>query len=250
MRWIVGDDIYIGGTGALERDRSGRRQDVWRRMDEAPGRRGARCVVAGTRPPRDDGPPRGPCPGDVPERGRVRQPGVPAGARRRAAARLRGHLQRRRRASSRRRRASRIFPMALVPWWNIAAALDEVRRCAGMGLRGAVTRSNPEHAGLPDLAQPDWAPFRSLPGARALHQLPHRLERAGDGFLREDAVARRTATRPAWRSARPTSSSETPAIGNLIYSGVPERDPGAQVRLGGVGGSDGSRSTSTPSTTR
>src|SRR4051812_44925656 len=28
----------------------------------------------------------------------------------------------------------RVFPMALVPWWDIDAAVDEVRRCAGMGL--------------------------------------------------------------------------------------------------------------------
>ena len=161
MRWIVGDDIDIGGTGAssvIDRD-GGKMYGVgWMKLpvdevhdasSQVPARLammdrlGVHAQVM------------------YPNVGRVRQPGVPAGAGRRAAARLRGDLQRRRRGVPG-GVGPAIFPMALVPWWDIAAALDEVRRCAGMGLRGVVTCSNPEDAGLPDLAQPDWAPFFDL----------------------------------------------------------------------------------------
>jgi predicted TIM-barrel fold metal-dependent hydrolase len=53
----------------------------------------------------------------------------------------------------------RLFPMALMPWWDIEASVDETVRCHEMGLRGVVTCSNPQDAGLPDLACPDWHPF-------------------------------------------------------------------------------------------
>jgi uncharacterized protein len=53
----------------------------------------------------------------------------------------------------------RLFPMALMPWWDIQASVTETERCQALGLRGVVTCSNPQDAGLPDLAQPDWDPF-------------------------------------------------------------------------------------------
>ncbi|MDH3683253.1 MAG: amidohydrolase [Acidimicrobiia bacterium] len=53
----------------------------------------------------------------------------------------------------------RIFGMALMPWWDIAASVAEARRCHDPGLRGVVTCSNPEEAGLPDLGTDTWNPF-------------------------------------------------------------------------------------------
>jgi uncharacterized protein len=53
----------------------------------------------------------------------------------------------------------RLFPMALMPWWDIDASVAETERCQAMGMKGVVTCSNPQDAGLPDLAQPDWDPF-------------------------------------------------------------------------------------------
>ena len=53
----------------------------------------------------------------------------------------------------------RLLPMILVPWWDIDAAVAEVRRGAAMGMKGVVTSSNPQDAGLPDLATDHWNPF-------------------------------------------------------------------------------------------
>jgi predicted TIM-barrel fold metal-dependent hydrolase len=68
----------------------------------------------------------------------------------------------------------RIFPMALVPWWDLKAALAEVERCCAMGLRGLNINSDPHvHMGadgqqLPELCNPYWDPFWELCADRDL----------------------------------------------------------------------------------
>jgi predicted TIM-barrel fold metal-dependent hydrolase len=59
----------------------------------------------------------------------------------------------------------RLFPMALLPWWDVKAAVRETERCAAMGLRGININSDPHfHTGadgapIPDLASPHWDPL-------------------------------------------------------------------------------------------
>jgi len=60
---------------------------------------------------------------------------------------------------------NRMFPMALLPWWDVAAAVKETERCAAMGLRGININSDPhQHKDadgnyLPDLGHPHWDPL-------------------------------------------------------------------------------------------
>ena len=54
---------------------------------------------------------------------------------------------------------NRIFPMALMPWWNIEQSVEEVARAKAMGLKGIVMCSDPDSIGLPDLGDPAWLPF-------------------------------------------------------------------------------------------
>lgn len=53
----------------------------------------------------------------------------------------------------------RIFPMAVLPWWDVDKAVAEIRRAAGRGLRGVNTTSDPQDHGHPDLADPYWNPL-------------------------------------------------------------------------------------------
>lgn len=53
----------------------------------------------------------------------------------------------------------RIFPMALLPWWDVRAAAREAERCAAMGLRGINTNPDPHGQGLPDLGSEYWHPL-------------------------------------------------------------------------------------------
>lgn len=60
---------------------------------------------------------------------------------------------------------NRMFPMALLPWWDVTAAVKETERCAAMGLRGININSDPhQHKDadgnfLPDLGHPHWDPL-------------------------------------------------------------------------------------------
>jgi predicted TIM-barrel fold metal-dependent hydrolase len=59
----------------------------------------------------------------------------------------------------------RLFPMALLPWWDVKAAVKETERCAAMGLRGININSDPHHhknddgSHIPDLGAPHWDPL-------------------------------------------------------------------------------------------
>ncbi len=50
----------------------------------------------------------------------------------------------------------RLYPMALLPWWDIEASVSEARRAHALGLRGVVTCTDPQNRGLPDLGMRDW----------------------------------------------------------------------------------------------
>jgi predicted TIM-barrel fold metal-dependent hydrolase len=59
----------------------------------------------------------------------------------------------------------RLFPMALLPWWDLKEAVRETERAHAMGLRGININSDPhQHKGLdgealPDLGNPYWDPL-------------------------------------------------------------------------------------------
>jgi predicted TIM-barrel fold metal-dependent hydrolase len=59
----------------------------------------------------------------------------------------------------------RMFPMALLPWWDVKLAAQEAARCKAMGLRGININSDPHTAlgldgeKLPDLGNPYWYPL-------------------------------------------------------------------------------------------
>jgi predicted TIM-barrel fold metal-dependent hydrolase len=51
----------------------------------------------------------------------------------------------------------RIFPMALLPWWDVTQSVKETERCKAMGLRGVNINSDPHlQKGIPDLADRHW----------------------------------------------------------------------------------------------
>lgn len=63
---------------------------------------------------------------------------------------------------------NRVYPMIMVPWWDIKQAVAEVERCSDMGLRGINTHGNPQHHGLPDLADEHWTPLWEICEDRGL----------------------------------------------------------------------------------
>lgn len=120
----------------------------------------------------------------------------------------------------------RVFGMALMPWWDVPAAVAEARRCAEMGLRGVVTCSNPEEAGLPDLGTDTWDPFWEVCTEMSLPVNFHIGSSKGnmDFFGKAPWPSFGGETRLAVGSAN-LFMGNCRVLGNLIYSGVAERWP-------------------------
>ncbi len=59
----------------------------------------------------------------------------------------------------------RLFPMALLPWWDVSEAVKETERCAAMGLRGININSDPHMSkdesgnNIPDMGTEHWYPL-------------------------------------------------------------------------------------------
>jgi predicted TIM-barrel fold metal-dependent hydrolase len=59
----------------------------------------------------------------------------------------------------------RIFPMALMPWWDVNLSIKEIERAHRMGLKGININSDPHYfkrpdgTQLPDLGQAHWYPM-------------------------------------------------------------------------------------------
>jgi uncharacterized protein len=54
----------------------------------------------------------------------------------------------------------RLYPMALLPWWDVKESVKETIRAKKMGLRGVVINSDPHyHSGIPDLGDRHWDPM-------------------------------------------------------------------------------------------
>jgi predicted TIM-barrel fold metal-dependent hydrolase len=55
--------------------------------------------------------------------------------------------------------ARRLLPIASIPFWDVTAAVKEVRRCAGMGHRGILFTGEPQYFGQPLLGDAHWNPL-------------------------------------------------------------------------------------------
>jgi uncharacterized protein len=58
--------------------------------------------------------------------------------------------------------SARIFPMALLPWWDVDASVAEAERASSAGLRGVNMTSDPQQGGAPDLNSRAWDPLWEL----------------------------------------------------------------------------------------
>ena len=70
----------------------------------------------------------------------------------------------------------RLLPITSIPFWDVAAAVKEVRRCATMGHKGILFTGEPQYYGKPLLGR---SALESVVGGggriRSAHQLPHRV---------------------------------------------------------------------------
>lgn len=124
----------------------------------------------------------------------------------------------------------RMFPMALLPWWDIDASVREIERCHAMGLRGVNTNSDPHNQGYPDLADRAWDPVWEACAALAMPVNFH------IGASETSISWFGTGPWPSIDNERKLAMGSTlvmignfRTMGNLLVSGVLERHPTLQV---------------------
>jgi predicted TIM-barrel fold metal-dependent hydrolase len=124
----------------------------------------------------------------------------------------------------------RLFPMALMPWWNIAQCVDEVARAKALGMKGIVMCSDPDTIGLPDLGCPEWLPFWEAVDASGLPVNFHigASETSFNMFGRAAWPSMGWSRRLALGSAA-LFVENSRVISNLIYSGLFDRCQGLKI---------------------
>lgn len=129
----------------------------------------------------------------------------------------------------------RMFPMALLPWWDVKAAVRETERCAAMGLRGININSDPhihKHADgsqIPDLGAPHWDPLWEICTDRKLPVNFHigASETAIDWMGQQGWPSLSRDLRSGISGAM-LFFNNGKVIANLIYSGTLDRHPDLQ----------------------
>jgi predicted TIM-barrel fold metal-dependent hydrolase len=119
----------------------------------------------------------------------------------------------------------RLLPIASIPFWDVAAAAKEVRRCAAMGHRGILFTGEPQYFGQPMLGDPHWNPLWE---AACELDLPISFH-VGSGDMTEGLVKTRVATYglgPAFTAlAIDILLQNGKQVSDLIMSGVLVRYP-------------------------
>jgi predicted TIM-barrel fold metal-dependent hydrolase len=121
---------------------------------------------------------------------------------------------------------NRVYPMAMIPWWDLEASLKEAERCADMGLRGINTHSNPQHHGLPDLGDEHWSPLWELCEDRGLPVNFHvGFSQGAEGWENPDVWPSLKGYEKYAVSGSMLFAGNMVTILNLLMSGVFRRHP-------------------------
>lgn len=121
---------------------------------------------------------------------------------------------------------NRIYPMAMIPWWDIDAAVREAARAADMGLRGINTHSNPQHHGLPDLGDAHWSPLWALCEERGLPVNFHvGFSQGAEGWENPDVWPSLTGYEKYAVSGSMLFSGNMVTVLNLLMSNIFRRHP-------------------------
>ena len=124
---------------------------------------------------------------------------------------------------------NRLFGMVILPWWDMAASVAEIRRCHSMGMRGVNCGTGPHLIGLPDLGQAHWDPLWDTCAELSMPVNFH-IGASSDTFSwfgSSPWPSHDNNTKLAIGSAMMYLSNAS-VMANLIYGGVLERHPTVQ----------------------
>ncbi|MBV1918166.1 MAG: amidohydrolase [Sphingomonadaceae bacterium] len=124
---------------------------------------------------------------------------------------------------------NRIYPMAMLPWWDIKKTVAEAERCADMGMRGVNIHANPQHHGLPDLAEEYWSPLWELCEDRKLPVNFHiGFSQGSEGWVNPDTWPSLTGYEQYAVSGSMLFAPNMIIILNILMSSIFKRHPKLQ----------------------
>lgn len=125
---------------------------------------------------------------------------------------------------------NRLFPMGMLPYWDLDETLAEIERISDGGLVGVNTTADPQEQGLPDLGQPYWDPVWEALADRGLPLNFH----VGASATQSNFIG--TASWPSTNDEQKLALgscmlylSNARVLGNIIYSGMLDRHPTLKV---------------------
>jgi predicted TIM-barrel fold metal-dependent hydrolase len=125
---------------------------------------------------------------------------------------------------------NRLFPMAVMPWWDVDSCIREIARVKEMGLVGVNITPDPQEHGLPDLSTEYWTPLFS---ALEDYDMPLNFH---IGASATQSTYHGTAPWPTRDSDEKLAIgsamvflSNGRVIANIIYGGILERHPRLRV---------------------
>lgn len=118
----------------------------------------------------------------------------------------------------------RLLPITVLPFWDVAASVTEMRRCAGMGHRGILFANKYENAGLPVFTDRHWDPIFDAASELGLainfHVSFASMSRTADSADAELLKKLTTRTQGARAGEAPTTDLLKSSEPNLIYDFV------------------------------
>ena len=124
----------------------------------------------------------------------------------------------------------RLFPMGLIPWWDIDGSLAEAERIVGLGLRGIVMCSDPQLRGLPDLGEEAWRPLWEF---CCDHELPVNFHigasESSMGWFGTSPWPSQGEDQKLAIGSAMMYLTNARVLANLIFSGVLERHPTLKI---------------------
>ncbi len=84
----------------------------------------------------------------------------------------------------------RLLPITSIPFWDVEAAAEEVRRCSAMGHRGILFTGEPQYFGQPIIGDPHWNPLWQIACELDLPISFH----VGSGDMNEGLIKNRVST--------------------------------------------------------
>jgi predicted TIM-barrel fold metal-dependent hydrolase len=121
---------------------------------------------------------------------------------------------------------NRLFPLAMVPWWEEDGGVTEIRRArTDLGLRGITMCDSPDLYGFPTLNKPEWEGFwatcEELDLAVAFH--------IGSGNFKDLTWIERDRGEHLAAQIPNSFLNNSWVIANLLFSGVLHRRPGLKI---------------------